>query len=183
MVRVQPGNHPAQVGQLQLATSAQFKVAGDKPKWDVHFRGVGNRALRLAGDLRPLIAGPSGNAVSPRPSGQPGQEFAYSLLHRRPGPRAQIAGGFLSRPASDGLIGIEVRAVPRQIHQPQAQVRRPQVLPHRLSVMGRGIVPDDPQRPRVLSPQCFRKATDVPALLLPSSSIHSTCPVSRHTDE
>ena len=30
---------------------------------------------------------------------------------------------------------------------------------------------------------CYRKAAEVSALLLPSSSIHSTSPVSRHTAE
>ena len=37
--------------------------------------------------------------------------------------------------------------------------------------------------PRCLSLSCFRKVSDVPALLFPSSSIHSTSPVSRHTAE
>ena len=34
--------------------------------------------------------------------------------------------------------------------------------------------------PRCLSLSCLRKVSDVPALLFPSSSIHSTSPVSRH---
>ena len=40
-----------------------------KPRWDVHLPGVGNRGGSLAGVFRPLIAGPSGSAVSPRLSG------------------------------------------------------------------------------------------------------------------
>ena len=37
--------------------------------------------------------------------------------------------------------------------------------------------------PGCLSLSCSREATEVPLLLLPSSSIHSTSPVSRHTAE
>ena len=40
-----------------------------KPRWDVHLPGAGNRGGSLAGVFRPLIAGPSGSAVSPRLSG------------------------------------------------------------------------------------------------------------------
>ena len=40
-----------------------------KPMWDVHLTDSGNRAGNLAGSLRPLIAGTSGSAVSPSPSG------------------------------------------------------------------------------------------------------------------
>ena len=37
--------------------------------------------------------------------------------------------------------------------------------------------------PACLSLSCLRKAAEVPELLLPSSSTHSTLPVSRHTAE
>ena len=49
--------------------------------------GDGNRAWSLAGVPLTLIAGPSGNAVSPHLSGQPtGQEIADPLLHQtKPG--------------------------------------------------------------------------------------------------
>ena len=40
-----------------------------KPRWDVHLPGAGNRGGSRAGVFRPLIAGPSGSAVSPRLSG------------------------------------------------------------------------------------------------------------------
>ena len=43
--------------------------AKPKPRWDVHLPGAGNRGGSLAGVFRPLIAGPSGSAVSPRLSG------------------------------------------------------------------------------------------------------------------
>ena len=113
--------------------------------------GAGNRGGSLAGVFRPLIAGPSGSAVSPRLSGWPDQPgICHPLLHRRPAPQAQIASGLLSRPAPDSLIGVEVRAVARQVHQPQLQLRRPEVLPHRLPTVGWRIVPDDPQRPWML---------------------------------
>ena len=36
------------------------------------------------------------------------------------------------------------------VHQPQLQLRRPEVLPHHLPTVGWRIVPDDPQRPRML---------------------------------
>ena len=66
------------------------------------------------------------------PSGQPGQEFADPLLHRRPAAQAQIASDLLSRPTPDSLIGVEVRAVARQVHQPQLLMndrRLPNQLP------------------------------------------------------
>ena len=124
-----------------------------KPRWDVHLPGAGNRGGSLAGALRPLIAGPSGSAVSPRLSGwtaRPGicrpspRPTPGQALHRRPAPQAQIASGLLSRPAPDSLIGVEVRAVsPAEpalvntgVHQPQLQLRRPEVLPHRLPTVG-----------------------------------------------
>ena len=53
------------------------------------------------------------------PVGQPGQKAADPLLCRCPGSQAQVAGGLLSRPAPDGLVSVEVRAVSRQIHQSQ----------------------------------------------------------------
>ena len=96
--------------------------------------------------FRLLIAGPYGRPSHlVFPSGQPGRIFD-PLLHRRPAAQAQIASDLLSRPTPDSLIGVEVRAVARQVHQPQLQLRRPEVLPHRLPTMGRRIVPDDPQR-------------------------------------
>ena len=85
--------------------------------------GAGNRGGSLAGVFRPLIAGPSGSAVSPRLSGwtaRPGICRPSPLptqgqaLHRRPAPQAQIASGLLSRPAPDSLAGVEVRAVARR---------------------------------------------------------------------
>ena len=42
-----------------------------KPSWDVHLLGAGNRASSFAGVPRPLIAGQSGSAVSPHLSGWP----------------------------------------------------------------------------------------------------------------
>ena len=94
----------------------------------------------------------------------------------RPAPaRHRLPDDLLSRPS---LIGVEVRAVARQVHQPQLQLRRPEVLPHRFPTMGLAAALD--AFPSVASGSCVRKATEVPLLLLPSSSIHST---SRHTAE
>ena len=74
-----------------------------------------------------LIAGPFGNAVSPHLSGQPtGQEIADPLLHRLPASQAQ---GCPSPPhPPDGRIGVEVRAVARQIHRSQTKPGSPEVL-------------------------------------------------------
>ena len=56
-----------------------------------------------------------------------------------------------------------------------------------LGVLGNFLIAEYPrhdlQRPRVFPLSCSRKATEVPALLFPSSSIHSTSPVSRQTAE
>ena len=74
---------------------------------------------------------------------------------------------------------------PWQVYQPQVQgrgVRR--VFPQRLATMGRRIVPGSRSAARCASPRsCFRKATEVPELLLLSTSSHLTSPVSRHTAE
>ncbi len=129
------------------------------------------------------------------PAGQPGQEFADPLLHRRPAPQAQIASGLLSGPASDSLIGVEVRAVARQVHQPQLQLRRPEVLPHRFPTVGRRIVPDDPQRPWMLFLQlrpvasgrqprsrccCYPPVPSIPPRPSPGTPLNSSWP-SPHT--
>ena len=162
--------------------------------------GAGNRGGSLAGVFRPLIAGPSGSAVSLRLSGwtaRPGicrpspRPTPGQALHRRPAPQAQIASGLLSRPAPDSLIGVEVRAVARQ-SLPSCRrgftSRRssPGVLRYSCTASPRcagALSQITFNGPRCLSLNCLRKVSDVPALLFPSSSIHSTSPVSRHTAE
>ena len=71
-----------------------------KPMWDVHLANAGNRAGSLAGVPRPLIAGPSGSAVSPRLSGWPARPGICrpsprptpgQALHRRPAPQALVS--------------------------------------------------------------------------------------------
>ena len=60
-----------QLGELNRGKS-KHRPRNDpkpKPRWDVHLPGAGNRGGSLAGVFRPLIAGPSGSAVSPRLSG------------------------------------------------------------------------------------------------------------------
>ena len=66
------------------------------------------------------------------PAGQPGQEAACPLLHRRSASQAQVPGRLFPRPSPDGFICVEVWAVARQINQPQPQTRSPQIFPHRL---------------------------------------------------
>ena len=83
MIRCNEDNNAntAMVDAVEVSNSGQFVAtitlwpavvgAGTKPKprWDVHLPGAGNRGGSLAGVFRPLIAGPSGSAVSPRLSG------------------------------------------------------------------------------------------------------------------
>ena len=159
---------PSQSSNMVLSTVKKGPLAGDrttrhtlnylpklKPKWDVHLLDEGNRAGRLAGALRLLIAGLFGSAaglplsVWPAPS----QEAAYPLPHRRPGSQAQVSRCLFPCPSPNGFIRVEVRAVARQVHQPQPQTRRLQVLPHRLAPMRWRVVPDDLQWPVVSLPK------------------------------
>ena len=110
--------------------------------------GIGQERFRPQLQHRP--AAPFDLAA---PAGQPGEEAVDPLLYRRPASQAQIAGGLLPRPALDRLIPVEVRAVARQVHQPQLQSGRPEIFPHRLATVRRGIVPDHVQLPRVPLPQ------------------------------
>ena len=171
-----------------------------KPRWDVHLPDVGNRAGNLAGVLRPLTAVLSGSGASPRLSGWPArpgscrpspQPTPGQALHRRPAAQTQIASGLLSRPTPDGLICVEVRAVARQSLPPcrrgfTSRRFRPSVLRYSRIASPRwaGALSQMTRiGPGCFSLSCSRKATEVPLLLLPSSSIHSTSPVSRHTAE
>ena len=101
------------------------------------------------------------------PVSQTRQEVSDPFLNRHPGPQAQVAGGLLSRPAPYCLIGIEVRAVARQVHQPQVQVRRPQVFPQGITTMGRRIVPDHVQPPAVLPLQLLQEGNRGPGVAVP----------------
>ena len=56
-------------GWRLLPASAVSSPPKPKPRWDVHLLGTGNRGGNLEGVFRPLIAGPSGSAVSHRLSG------------------------------------------------------------------------------------------------------------------
>ena len=152
---------PSIAGESRLPAYSSFQrwsATKPKPRWDVHLPGAGNRGGSLAGVFRPLIAGPSGSAVSPRLSGWSARPGIF-----RPSPAlppccpTQIASGLISRPTPDSRIGVEVRTVARQVHQPQPKPRRPQVLPHRLAPMRWRVVPDDLQRSRVLSPQLHQE--------------------------
>ena len=95
-----------------------------------------------------LIAAPSHLIL---PVGQPGQEVPGSFLYCLSGPQAQVASGLFSRPAPDGLISVEVWAV-ASVHEPQVQVRRPQVFPQRLATMGPGHCPRSRSAARCVSP-------------------------------
>ena len=115
-----------------ITAAAFLEVTKPKPRWDVHLPGAGNPA----GVLRLLIAGLSGSAVSLRPAGwtaRPGIcRPSPAPLHWFPGTGCPWPP--LSPIPRRGLIGIEVWAVSREVHQPKAQAGRPQVLPHRLAI-------------------------------------------------
>ena len=123
---------------------ARAEATKPKPRWDVHFREGGNRAGNLAGVSRPLIAAlvrqrrliSSCRLASPARK-PPTLSCTASLVPRH---RLPVASS-LAHP-QNGLVGVEVRTVARQVHQPQVQLRRPQVFPQRLAAMGRRIVPD-----------------------------------------
>ena len=96
------------------------------------------------------------------PAGQSGEEISDPLLNGRLASQAQVARRLLSRPSPDRLVGVEVRAVTRQIHQPQP--RCPQILPHRLATMGRRVVPNHIQRPRVSLAQLGQEGRRCPGV-------------------
>ena len=144
-----------------------------------------NRAGNAAGVLRPVIAGPSGSGASPRLSGWPA----------RPG----SCGPF---PAPPPCCPGRDCPSPRSLAQPQtaSSALKSGLYPGRFT--NRRSSPGVRRYSRTASPRwagalsqmtcsgpgcfslsCSRKATEVPELLLPSSSIHSTSPVSRHTAE
>ena len=148
--------------------------------------GAGNRGVSLAGVFRPLDCGTvrQRRLTSSFRLESPARNLPTLSLYRRPAPQAQIASGLLSLPAPDSLIGVEVRAVAGQVHQPQFQLRRPEVLPHRFPTVGRRIVPDDPQRPWMLFLQLGQEGNRGPRCCCcpPVTSIPPP-PVSRHTAE
>ena len=129
------------------------------------------------------------------PAGQPSQEAAYPLLHRRSASQAQVPGRLFPRPSPNGFSCVEVWAVARQIHQPQPQARPAQILPHRLATMGWGIIPDYLKRPKVPLAQLVQKGcrgsavavslqfppvSSIPPLLSPDTPPNSSW-LSRHT--
>ena len=146
----------------------------------MHLPSAGNRCGSLAGVLRPLIAGPSGSAVSPRLSGWPARPGSCRPFPAPPPccPGTDCPSPPLS-PSPSRFIGVEVRAVPRQVHHPQLQIRRPEALPHASPRWAGALSQMTCSGPGCFPLSCVRKATEVPLLLLPSSSIHSTSPVSR----
>ena len=131
-----------------------------KPRWDVHLPGAGNRGgsvsaldcrtvrqRRLTSSFR--LDSPARNlpTLSCTAACSPGTDCQWPPLWPSP-----------------SLIGVEVRAVARQVHQPQLQLRRPEVLPHRFPTVGRRIVPDDPQRPWTLFLQLGQEGNRGPAV-------------------
>ena len=104
-------------------------------------------------------------------------EGAVDLLpHHRPAYKALIPSRFLSRPAPDLLIGVEVRAVARQVHQPKVQVgasRYDRIAGPRCAGALSQIT--------LSRPPCFRRnrskrATELSPLLSLATFIHSTSP-------
>ena len=91
----------------------------------MHLPGAGSPA----GVIRPLIAdGPAAPSHLVFRLDSPARNLPTLSCTAAPAAQAQIASGLLSRPAPYRLIGIEVRAVARQVHQSQPQARRPRQL-------------------------------------------------------
>ena len=70
-----------------------------------------------------------------------------------------------------GVYPAEPALVKTGVYQPKPQTRSPQGLPHGLSAVGRCIVPDDPQRPRVLFPKLLQEGNRAPSVAVPVPSI------------
>ncbi len=78
----------------------------------------------------------------------------------------------LPRHRSPGRLScVEIRAVARQVHQPQPQSRRPEIFPHRFATMRRRVVPDHVQRPLMLVPQLFQEGGRGPGVAV-SLQVH-----------
>ena len=79
--------------------------------------GIGDRDGGYAGVPQPLDCRivRQRRLTSSFRTASPSKKVADFLLHQGFGPQAQVSGGLLSRPAPDRLIGVEVRAVARQV--------------------------------------------------------------------
>ena len=134
------------------------------------------------GVTRPLIAAPSCSAVSPHPSGWPAlPEAAMPTLSctASDAPQAQVASGLLSRPAPDGLVSVEVRAVaPGRFTSRRLSPGVAEVFPHRLPTVKLAHCPRSRSTARRASPATASEEGQLDRrfrlLLWPSSSIHST---------
>ena len=91
--------------------------------------GVPGSRLRVSQEcFGPCLQdGPAAPFDFAAPAGRAGEEIADSLLYQDLASQTQIPGRLLSHPAPDCLIGIEVRAAARQVHETQVQARGPQV--------------------------------------------------------
>ena len=115
--------------------------------------------------------------------GRVAEELADVLLNLGRGAEAGVGGDLLADPAPDVLVGVEVRAVGRQAHQTQAQVGRGQVVAEGSPPWAGALSQITISGSAWLARNWRRKAAEVSALLLPSSAIASTSPVSRQTAE
>ena len=154
-----------------------------KPKWDVHLRYIGGRAWILAETFRPWIAGRCGQRLltssfrrdSPVKK-LPTLSCTVTLVPRQRFPVASSLAHpqMASSPLKSGLYPGRFTS-----RNPSPRVRR-----YSLSASPRcagALSQITFNGPGCFSLSCSRKAVDVPELLLPSSSIHSTSPLSRHT--
>ena len=94
----------------------------------------------------------------------PTHELEAAILRERG--RVALEEGDLDGAGISSAVALlgHVVARSRDAHQPQLQARRPEVLPHRLPTVRRRVVPDDPQRPGVLSPQSRQEGNRGPAV-------------------
>ena len=121
---------PARAGGTFHSPALQNQSQGGMCIWAVSGIGPGGAQECFGPGLQDR---PAAALHLVRPAGHSGEEIDDPLLNRRLASQAQVARRLLSRPAPDGLIGVEVWAVARQINQPQPQAGRPQILPYRLA--------------------------------------------------
>ena len=117
------------------------------------------------------------------PACQTAEEDIDPFLHQCLGPQSQVTDGLLSGPAPDRLICVEVRTLAKQAHQLYAEAGAARHTRTASPGCADALSQITFSGPEYLSFSSIRKAAEVLELLLPSSSIHSTSPVSRHTAE
>ena len=108
-----------------LAALCEYAAAPptlNRSQGEIYICGVGRIGLGGTGQFcrTSLKDGPASPLDFLASVGQMGEKVVNLLLHRGLGSQAQVGGHFLTHPAPNGLVGVEVRAVTGQVHQAQA---------------------------------------------------------------